>query len=106
MKATNILIHGVRPDRIESVDTGRLNLVLVDLDGLRKKRRADVRDELRAMARLSFSADLSPHITLADRARFLKAYLTCYGSGSAHWKTLWRQIQKQRQTRFQDHIPG
>lgn len=106
LKATNILIHGMTVEDCRSVDPATLKLVLVDLDGLRLKRRSSHQDLTRAMARLSISADLSPHITQTDRARFLQDYLTRFGSGDPDWKTLWQQIQTERENRFQDHLAG
>ena len=76
------------------------------MDGVRLKRTLTEKDQLRPLARLSLSADLSPHVTLADRARFLKSYLTRYGSGVPDWKLLWQQIVTERESRFQDHIAG
>lgn len=106
MKATNILIYGATVENCKSLVPSTLRIVLIDLDGLSLKRRASLAEQLRALARLSISADLSPYITQTDRARFLKAYLTRYGSGSADWKKLWRQIETERENRFQDHLAG
>ncbi|MFA5864136.1 MAG: lipopolysaccharide kinase InaA family protein [Phycisphaerae bacterium] len=106
MKATNILIHNMPSVYDPQIDPKSLQIVLVDLDGLRIKHRPSERDKLRALVRLSLSSDLSPCITQSDRARFLKNYLTCYGSGIPDWKSLWRKIQLEREKSFQDHIPG
>ena len=105
MKATNILIQNLPSELTEAVDPKSLQVVLVDLDGLRIKDPSQ-RDQIRALVRLSLSADLSTHVTQTDRARFLKSYLTCYGSGVPDWKSLWRTIQLEREKSFQDHIPG
>jgi len=105
MKATKVLIYNMSADPFQPVDPRTLKVVLVDLDGLRIKTPSE-RDQLRAIIRLSLSADLSPHITATDRARFLRSYLTCYGSGVPDWKSLWRQIQLEREKNYQDHIPG
>jgi hypothetical protein len=106
MKATNILIYNMSTVYSDDIAPESLKVVLVDLDGLKIKRKPSRREELRALVRLSLSADLSPHITIADRARFLNNYLTCYGSGRPDWKSLWRKIQTEREQSFQDHIPG
>jgi serine/threonine protein kinase len=106
MKATNILIFNMPSVYCDALDPQSLKVVLVDLDGIKIKRKLSCREELRALIRLSLSADLSPNITTGDRARFLKSYLTCYGSGLPDWKTLWRNIQSEREKSFQDHIPG
>ncbi len=106
MKATNILVQGVSLEERESFPVDQMKLVLVDLDGVRLKRTLTEKDQLRPLARLSLSADLSPLVTLADRARFLKSYLTRYGSGVPDWKLLWQQIVTERESRFQDHIAG
>lgn len=106
MKATNILIYNMHSYYSDQINPASLRVVLVDLDGLKSKRSPSHRDQLRALIRLSLSADLSLHITQTDRARFLKDYLTCFGSGLPDWKTLWRQIQAEREKSYQDHIPG
>jgi len=106
MKATNILIGGLSLEAPGLVDPERLRLVLIDLDGLRLKRRSRLRERLRSLARLSLSADLSPHVTMADRARFLRLYLAGYGSGVPDWRALWRQIVDEREQRFPDHLAG
>jgi len=105
MKATNVLIHNMPSDHPNDIDPRSLQVVLVDLDGLRIKKPSH-RDQLRALVRLSLSADLSPYLTATDRARFLKSYMTCYGSGVPDWKSLWRRVQLEREQSFQDHIPG
>jgi len=106
MKGTNILIHNMPMDLPDDIDPADLKVVLVDLDGLGIKFRPSVRDQLRPLVRLSYSADLSSYITLTDRARFLKNYLTCYGSGLPDWKSLWRKIQTEREKNSQNHIAG
>ncbi len=106
MKATNVLIFNMPGVYSDDIDPKSLKVVLVDLDGLKIKRKPSRREELRALVRLGLSADLSPYITTADRARFLTSYLTCYGSGRPDWKALWRKIQVEREQSFQDHIPG
>ena len=105
MKATNILVQGAGLEHRNRIDPDKLRLVLVDLHGLRLKRRPTAKDELRPLVRLSLSADLSPLITMTDRVRFLKAYLTHYGSGLPDWRTLWRQIENEREGRQPDHVP-
>ncbi len=106
MKATNILIRNISLDSPETVNPEDLQLVLIDLDGLRLNKIVRMKDQLRALARLSISADLSPHITLADRVRFLKNYLYSVGGGLPDWKSLWRTIQVEREQRFPDHLAG
>jgi serine/threonine protein kinase len=106
MKATNILIYNLHPHYSDQVDPQSLRVVLVDQDGLKFKRWPSERDLLRALTRLSLSADLSLHITMTDRARFLKNLMTYYGSGIPDWKALWRKIATEREKSFQDHIPG
>lgn len=105
MKASNILVRNATPEGLCG-QVSELRLVLIDLDGLKPKRRPTEQDAIRAMARLSFSADLSPYVTLTDRVRFLRAYLTRYGESAANWRRLWADIVTERETRFSDHTAG
>ncbi len=106
MKASNILIRNISIENPNNIIPENMQIILVDLDGLKLKRRTSEKDQLRALARLSISADLSPYITLADRVRFLKQYMQRIGSGKPNWKKLWYDIQIEREKRFHDHLAG
>ncbi len=106
MKASNILLRNITTENKNEINPDDIQIILVDLDGLKLKRRVSEKDKLRTLARLSVSADLSPYITLTDRARFLKIYLQKIGSGKPNWKKLWHEIQTEREKRFPDHLAG
>jgi len=106
MKATNILLRNVTIESAKNIIPEQVQIILVDLDGLKLKRRTNSKDQLRALTRLSISADLSAYITLTDRLRFLKFYMQRIGSGKPKWKRLWREIQLERERRFHDHLAG
>ncbi len=86
LKASNVLVqwNARRPEHV--------GLALVDMDGLRLRRRAGKRSELRALARLNVSLDLCTTVTLSDRVRFLKAYVRRPGGRKSDWKVLWRRL--------------
>ncbi len=106
MKATNILLRNVTIESAKDIIPEQIQIILVDLDGLKLKRRTNPKDQLRALTRLSISADLSAYVTLTDRLRFLKFYMRRIGSGKPEWKKLWRDIQSEREKKFHDHIAG
>jgi tRNA A-37 threonylcarbamoyl transferase component Bud32 len=66
--------------------------LLVDMDGLRVIRRPTSDVENQALARLNVSLDHCKRVTLADRVRFLRFYLTRVGCPQPRWKPLWRQL--------------
>ena len=94
LKATNILLKNPPSQGETSPKLSKMKFVLVDLDGLSLKTSVTAADRLRALVRLSISAQETRHISRTDRLRFLRAYLTSYGSGLPKWKNLWRQIEK------------
>ena len=86
LKASNVLVQW-RPGQIEPP-----GVALIDLDGLRLRRRVGQRDQLRALARLNVSLDLCTTVTAADRLRFLRAYVGTSGCVAGGWKPLWRRL--------------
>ena len=86
LKASNILVQW-RPGQ-----AGPPGVALIDLDGLRLRRRVRQSDQLRALARLNVSLDLCTTVTAADRLRFLRAYFGASDCGAGGWKPLWRQL--------------
>jgi len=86
LKAPNVMVqwdpHSDEPPRV----------LLVDLDGIRQKRRPGRRDFLRAMMRLNVSIDHCRRITRTDRLRFLKRCLARPGCPEPDVRPLWRQI--------------
>ena len=67
-------------------------VLLVDLDGLHRVRRATMSRQIRGLTRLNISLDHCKRATLTDRARFLKRYLRAMGNPDPDIKPLWRQI--------------
>jgi tRNA A-37 threonylcarbamoyl transferase component Bud32 len=74
------------------VNEPRLKLVWIDMDGLKHVKRVTPADELRALTRLHVSLVGLPGLTRTDRLRFLKAYLTRFGSNARDWRPAWRSI--------------
>ena len=67
-------------------------MALIDLDGLRLRRRVRHRDQLRPLDRLHASLDLCTTVTATDRLRFLRTYLGTSGRAAGGWKPLWRRL--------------
>lgn len=66
---------------------------LVDLDGVRQRRRLSFRQRARDLARLSASIEAHPWTTRTDRYRFLRAYLDHYdGAEPIAIDRLWRAV--------------
>jgi tRNA A-37 threonylcarbamoyl transferase component Bud32 len=81
LKGQNILVQ-------EGV-SGRCELLLVDLDGVRLGR-TGWRRRVRDLARLARTFQGQSSVTRTDRARFLQAYLGRAGQSS--WRKLWYRI--------------
>ncbi len=81
-KAQNLLV----------VTEPELEVIWIDMDGLRAVRHPRPKDELRMLARLHVSLIDVPAVTRADRGRVLKAYLTRFGRDPDTWRTVWRRI--------------
>jgi len=94
LKASNIMIKNPPMELEDRRQLKDVTIVLVDLDGLSLKRRVGTADRLRSLVRLNASAQECPYITRTDRLRFLKSYLTYYGSGKPQWKQLWKGIER------------
>lgn len=88
MKAPNIMVQW----NPEGRDAPRV--FLVDLDGIRRKRRLRRRDWLRAMMRLNTSLDHCRRITRTDRLRFLMSALLRPGHPQPDWKPVWREVAR------------
>ena len=86
LKAPNILVQW-DPAAPEPART-----LLVDMDGLRVIRRPTSNVERQVLARLNVSLDHCKRVTLTDRVRFLRLYLTRVGCPQPCWKPLWRQL--------------
>lgn len=80
-KAQNVLV------------TSDLHLFWVDLDGIRRRQRVRLADELDALVRLHVSLRDVPGLTRGDRARFLRDYLARFGRDPAEmWRRLWPSL--------------
>ena len=86
LKACNLMLVE-QPDAVESL--------LVDVGGVRFRRRISKRRRARNLARLAVSLELHPWLTRGDRLRFLRAYLKAGGRPAGEWKALWRRIAVQ-----------
>lgn len=78
-KASNILV----------VEHPELRLLWIDLDGLRCRRRISAARRLRPLVRLHVSLQAVPGLTRTDRVRFLKTFLTRFGTASNAWRDAW-----------------
>lgn len=77
------------------------SVVLVDLDGLRRRRNVSASAELGALARLNVSLDHCKRVTLTDRVRFLKHYLRRAGRTEDAWREAWQKIAELSATKRQ-----
>jgi heptose I phosphotransferase len=81
-KASNILV-------VPHLDH---KLLWIDMDGLRQVRRLSAEDRLRPLVRLDASLRDVPGITLTDRVRLLRSYVTRFGTAPDGWRTLWSEV--------------
>jgi serine/threonine protein kinase len=86
LKAPNLLVQW-NPQSPEPP-----GVLLVDLDGLRPCHRTGDQAELDALVRLNVSLDHCKRVTLTDRGRYLRDYLTRPGCPQPQWKPLWHTI--------------
>ena len=70
---------------------------LIDLDGLRFRRRVSRRRRWRDLSRLAVGIDEAGGVRGTLRLRFLRAYLKAFGEGD--WKSDWRALQRATQRR-------
>ncbi len=83
LKGNNLLLR----DRGEDVEA-----FLIDLDGLRQRRRVPFAACTKGLTRLAVSAEMHPWLSRTDRLRFLQAYLRQMAENRRTWKTWWRAI--------------
>jgi tRNA A-37 threonylcarbamoyl transferase component Bud32 len=74
------------------VTAPELQLLWIDLDGLRCVVHVPPARELAAIARLHLSLTELPGLTRTDRVRFLRAYFTRFGSGPDAWRRHWTAL--------------
>ena len=67
-------------------------IVLIDLDGLRRVRRISMRQRFQGLMRLNVSLLKCPAVNHAGKLRMLLGYLRRPGSGRIHFKPYWRVL--------------
>ncbi len=85
LKATNMLVRwqvGASPE-----------IVLVDLDGLTRRRVLTARRRFQGLMRLNVSLLKCPVVNRAGRLRMLMGYLRRPGGGAVHFKPYWRTLE-------------
>ncbi len=70
-----------------------LQILWIDLDGVRLRPRVTDVERRRAVSRLHVSLLEAPCVTRTDRVRFLKAYAAGFGERSDAWRGLWRVLE-------------
>jgi len=104
LKAPNIMVQW------NSQSDEPLRVMLVDLDGIRQGRYPRHQAYLKAIMRLNVSLDHCRRVSLTDRLRFLKQYLSRPGRPDPDWKPVWREIadlaelKRQVQSRHQKRM--
>ncbi len=88
LKASNLLVRwpgeaAVGPD-----------IIMIDLDGLRRVRHVSQRLEFRGLMRLNVSLFKCPAVNHAGRLRMLLGYLRRPGVGQINFKPYWRELQR------------
>lgn len=111
MKASNIMLADWTDQG------GPLRTVLVDLDGLRRRRFWEGRRQWRSLVRLAASLADAHAVTRSDFGRFLKAYLQQTGEPPASWKRRYstlgsgvedyvRRARRRKQHKFDGYSGG
>lgn len=86
LKSVNILIPW---DKVHGPQ-----IVLIDLDGLRKVKRISARRRFQGLMRLNVSLLESPTVTHTGRLRMLLGYLRRPGCGRLFFKPYWRMLEQ------------
>lgn len=85
LKETNILVRWHRP--------GMPQVVLLDLDGLRRVRRMTAKRRFQGLMRLNVSLIRCSVVNRAGRLRMLLGYLRRPGGGRINFKPYWRMLE-------------
>ena len=70
----------------------RLSTYLIDVDGVRFRRRLSSARRAANLARLAVGIEAHPWVTRTVCCRFLRAYAGEFPSGTIAWKQLWHQV--------------
>jgi len=89
LKASNLLVRSA-PD-------GSVAIILIDLDGLRRRRWVSQRNRYQGLARLNAAMAQCPAVTRTDRLRMLLGYLRRPGSGRIEFKHHWEELNRRTQ---------
>lgn len=95
MGAHNLLVRYVSPTP---------QLVLADLDGVRRPRWLTQRRRYQSLMRLNVSLLACPAVTHAGRLRMLLGYLRRPGSGRINFKPYWRTLEAWSQRKLRQQI--
>lgn len=87
MKAPNLLVRWAPPF------DGAPDLTLIDMDGIRHRRGAQLAAAVRAIVRLNVSLSAVRVVTRTDRLRFLRSFLLATGQPLRQWKELWAAMR-------------
>ncbi len=96
LKASNILVRWSEPDHPE--------VVLTELDGLKRVFRLTTRGRFQGLMRLNVSLLKCPVVNHAGRLRMLLGYLRRPGSPKVNFKPYWRVLERWSARKLQDQI--
>lgn len=90
LKAANLLVA----ERGDSADGEPMGTYLIDLDGVRIRRRVHRGRRAADLARLAAGIEAHPWLTRSVSCRFLHAYAAQFPPGAVAWKSLWRDVAR------------
>ncbi len=96
LKATNMLVRWSPPDDPQ--------IVLIDLDGLRRYPVVTTKRRFQALMRLNVSLLKCPAVNHAGQLRMLLGYLRRPGSGRVQFKPYWRLLEEWSARKLDDQI--
>jgi tRNA A-37 threonylcarbamoyl transferase component Bud32 len=93
MHAWNVAHRDLKGCNLVAVEQpNSVDACLIDLDGVRLKRRLSRRERADNLSRLAASVHAHPWVSNTHRLRFLRAYLAVLGKSTGDWKDCWREI--------------
>jgi len=98
LKATNLLVYG-DPRRRRRPD-----LIMVDLDGVRRVRHVSERERFRGLMRLNVSLLECPVVNRAGRLRMLLGYLRRPGAGRINFRPAWSVLARWSERKIRRQI--